>query len=101
MVVYPFVNSHAGRNAAANDPASADSGAWWCMVVYGGVSDGVCVPLLIVTQGTMMLLANLKLIGNASLMIVRGLEHMQVYTSTIGASTLLLSVEMVRGQMRM
>jgi hypothetical protein len=41
MVVYPFVNSHAGRNDAAGEPASAPSavsGARWCMVVYGGVS---------------------------------------------------------------
>ncbi len=54
MVVYLFVNSHAGKHdAAAGEPASAVSGAWWCMVVYGGV--WWCISLLIVTHGKMLL----------------------------------------------
>jgi hypothetical protein len=38
MVVCPFVNCHAGHDGSAASAASAASGAWWCMVVYGGVS---------------------------------------------------------------
>ena len=49
MVVCPFVNSHAGQQKAAAGSGQAGSGAWWCMVVYGGL--WWCVPLLIVTQG--------------------------------------------------
>ena len=50
----PFVNSHAGQQEAAAGSDQAGSGAWWCMVVYGGL--WWCVPLLIVTQGNKRLL---------------------------------------------
>jgi hypothetical protein len=43
-VVCPFVNSRAEQEeaAAGGVQAGSGSGAWWCMVVYGGVSRGAC-----------------------------------------------------------